>query len=264
MKTRTILRLIALGLALILSMTLMFGCNNPGGDGNGNNSSNSGEDDSNASNGGNTSTPTVETYTVKFIDFDGTVLHTVDGIKSGDAATAPQDPAHPGYKFIGWDKSFDNVTSDLTVKALYEFDLSAYTTPIFAIENVYASASDTVTVNVHVKNNPGILGMLLNVNVDDSIMTLVGAEKGNVIPSLTLTPPGGLAKVSPYTLVFDGIDITDEDKADGVMLTLTFKVSDNAAAGVYNITLSYVEGDIFDANINILNFDIINGVMVVE
>jgi hypothetical protein len=58
-------------------------------------------------------------FTVKFVDWDGTVL-SEQTINAGDPAVAPTSPARLGYKFIGWDKNFSNVTSDLTVVAQYE------------------------------------------------------------------------------------------------------------------------------------------------
>jgi len=63
------------------------------------------------------------TYTVTFQDFDGTVLKTQTGIASGAAATAPANPVREGYTFIGWDRDFSSVTSDLLVKALYTPDV---------------------------------------------------------------------------------------------------------------------------------------------
>ena len=39
-------------------------------------------------------------------------------VAHGKGATAPDAPAHDGYEFIGWDREFDNVTEDITVKAL--------------------------------------------------------------------------------------------------------------------------------------------------
>ncbi|MBO6061291.1 MAG: InlB B-repeat-containing protein, partial [Clostridia bacterium] len=64
-------------------------------------------------------TYSINTYTVTFKDWDGTVLKT-QTVNYGGAATAPADPTREGYTFIGWDKAFNNVTSNLVVNALYE------------------------------------------------------------------------------------------------------------------------------------------------
>lgn len=63
--------------------------------------------------------PTPATYTVKFVDYDETVLKT-ETVDAGGSATAPEDPTRDGHTFTGWDVKFDNVTSDLTVTAQYE------------------------------------------------------------------------------------------------------------------------------------------------
>ena len=58
-------------------------------------------------------------YTVTFLDWDGTTLKT-EQVEQGKSATAPAAPVREGYTFIGWDKDFSNVQSDLTVTAQYE------------------------------------------------------------------------------------------------------------------------------------------------
>ena len=63
-----------------------------------------------------------KTYTVTFMDGD-TVLKTEE-VKKGDSALG-LIPEKEGYTFTGWDKEFDNVTSDLTVNA--SFSINTYT-----------------------------------------------------------------------------------------------------------------------------------------
>jgi len=58
------------------------------------------------------------TYTVTFVDWNGTILKT-QSVEHGKAATAPQNPTRKGYTFIGWDADFSNITSNLTVTAQY-------------------------------------------------------------------------------------------------------------------------------------------------
>jgi uncharacterized repeat protein (TIGR02543 family) len=57
--------------------------------------------------------------TVRFVDWNGTQLD-AQVIKYGEDATKPADPTRDGYTFTGWDKTFTNVTEDLTVTAQYE------------------------------------------------------------------------------------------------------------------------------------------------
>ena len=58
-------------------------------------------------------------FTVTFQDWDKTVLKT-EQVEQGKSATAPANPEREGYIFIGWDKDFSNVQSDLIVTAQYE------------------------------------------------------------------------------------------------------------------------------------------------
>ena len=63
----------------------------------------------------------VKTYTVTFKDWNGTTLKT-QTVAEGSSATAPSNPTRTGYRFTGWDKTFNNVTSDLTVTAQYTLE----------------------------------------------------------------------------------------------------------------------------------------------
>jgi len=59
------------------------------------------------------------TYTVTFLDWDGTEIDSQE-VEEGQSATAPADPTRDGYTFIGWDKDFSQVYSNIEVTAQYE------------------------------------------------------------------------------------------------------------------------------------------------
>ena len=63
----------------------------------------------------------INKYTVTFMDGEK-VLKAFTNVTHGSAVTAPEVSEKYGKTFIGWDKKFDNVTSDLTINAVYDVD----------------------------------------------------------------------------------------------------------------------------------------------
>lgn len=57
-------------------------------------------------------------YTVRFVDYDGTEL-SVQTVLHGEAAELPASPAREGYTFVGWSGDVSAITGDMTVTALY-------------------------------------------------------------------------------------------------------------------------------------------------
>ena len=59
------------------------------------------------------------TYTVKFIDWDGTILKQ-QTVQEGTAATPPSDPVRDGYTFTGWlPNTYNDVLEDQNIYAQY-------------------------------------------------------------------------------------------------------------------------------------------------
>lgn len=64
---------------------------------------------------------TINKYTVTFMDGEK-VLAAFTNVPHGDTVTAPEVPKKDGKTFKKWDKGFSNVTSDLTINAVYDVD----------------------------------------------------------------------------------------------------------------------------------------------
>ena len=64
---------------------------------------------------------TINKYTVTFMD-GKKVLETFTNVPHGSAVTAPEVPEKDGKTFSKWDKDFKNITSDLTINAVYDVD----------------------------------------------------------------------------------------------------------------------------------------------
>lgn len=86
-------------------------------------------------------------YTVIFKNGDTTIK--TETVKHGFAATAPNVFDTPTEKFVGWDKSFDNVTSDLIVNAKFETKKFTLTfinfdgTTVYTAEVEYGASIDS-------------------------------------------------------------------------------------------------------------------------
>lgn len=64
---------------------------------------------------------TINKYNVTFMDGEK-VLKAYTNVQHGDTVTAPEVPEKDGKTFSKWDKDFSNVTSDLTINAVYDVD----------------------------------------------------------------------------------------------------------------------------------------------
>lgn len=104
--------------------------------------------------------------------------------------------------------------------------MAAVEDAVIVVDESYAKAGATVNVNVTVENNPGIIGGVLEFTYDPEL-TLIDAKVGDALSALTVTKPGNYT--SPARFLIDTVSLNPEDIKNGVMLTLTFTVSENAA-----------------------------------
>ncbi len=198
--------------------------------------------------------PKLETYTVTFTDYDGAVLKTQENVQDGSAATAPADPIRNGYVFIGWDKTFDNITGDLTVTAQY----TPITEPTIVISNGTGVAENEVEITFNSFNIPALYAMSLKISFDDTALTLVSAESGVAMSAFTYSPPSKLKNGSNFMWYAN-----DPAACNGTVLKLTFKINQETATGVYPITMTCDSSNTFDANDNDVALEFADGKIVV-
>ena len=202
----------------------------------------------------------INTYTVTFKDWNGTVLKTQQ-VQYGGAATAPANPTRTGYTFTGWDKAFTNVTADLVVTAQYVQNEPVSTpvpsdVPQIVVESKTTSAGSTVAVNISIANNPGIVSMTLHVNFD-SRLELVSVQDTGLLPGKVHST----VMLNPYTLAWENDSATQNYTVNGTLVTLTFNVPENLEEGDYAVSVSYdSEGyEIYDFNAEPVDFAVVNG-----
>lgn len=128
-------------------------------------------------------------------------------------------------------------------------------TTTLTVDGAYAMPGSTVTVNVDIAGNPGILGATLTASWDDGL-TLVDSTNGVAFSELTFQAPSRYT--SGCNFVWYGSTISEA--IDGTVLTLTFEVSETAEdAEVYAVEITYDSRDILDENYNEVELSVING-----
>ena len=206
----------------------------------------------------------INTYTVTFKDWNGTVLKTQQ-VQYGGAATAPANPTRTGYTFTGWDKAFNNVTANLVVTAQYVQNEPVSTpvpsdAPQIVVESKTTSAGSTVAVNISIANNPGFVTMGIQVAYDSNLTLLSVSDTGLV--------PGQMFSTeieNPQPLYWANPTATADCTVNGKIATLTFKVADNAEEGEYHIRVSYDYDnyDIYNQSGEAVQFATVNGTLTV-
>ena len=206
----------------------------------------------------------INTYTVTFKDWNGTVLKTQQ-VQYGGAATAPANPTRTGYTFTGWDKAFTNVTANLVVTAQYVQNEPVSTpvpsdAPQIVVESKTTSAGSTVAVNISIANNPGFVTMGIQVAYDSNLTLLSVSDTGLI--------PGQMFSTeieNPQPLYWANPTATADCTVNGKIATLTFKVADNAEEGEYHIRVSYDYDnyDIYNQSGEAVQFATVNGTLTV-
>ena len=168
------------------------------------------------------------------------------------SATAPTDPTREGYFFVVWDKTFDTVTSNLTITAQYVEESLA---PTIVISNSTASVGDTnVEVTIAIKNNPGVALLDFKVTFDPNALTLNDVTYNSEFGGSGTKPnPMG----NPVQIMWYNGD--ENSEGDMVFVTLTFSVPESASAGDTDITVTYTTGGICNWDEEDIEFYIVNG-----
>lgn len=125
--------------------------------------------------------------------------------------------------------------------------------PQIVVENKTARAGDTVSVQISIKDNPGIIAMLLQINYDSKVLELESSS----VKDFADTSFGPISK-NPFTVSWED-SIHDNTTTDGCLVELVFRVKDGAASGSTPITVSYNEDNIFNSDFENVFFEVVPG-----
>lgn len=119
-------------------------------------------------------------------------------------------------------------------------------------ETVSANNGDTVKVNIGFRNNPGITTFRFNVSYDENALEL-NETKSVGFTNITYGP-----KQSPLSLMWND-SINDNNKTNGTVCELTFKIKNGEQGKKYSIDIGYDSGDILNYDLEDVDFAVENG-----
>ena len=162
---------------------------------------------------------------------------------------------------------FDSVTAgEKTLTAEWGGKTATFTVNVkkrgeIVVSSVTGLVGKEVSVTVKLNKNPGITSANLTLDFDTEVFTLTNVSDGGIFGMQFHSDDLD----SPYTLCWVN-DTAEDITTEGILVTLTFVINQNAKAGEYGIGLSYSYEDfeVMDYNLNPIWLDITEGVVKVK
>ena len=214
----------------------------------------------------------LKSYNVNFLMPNGKVIDS-QTVPYGFAAISPEVDNYyldessnviMLYGFTGWDKAFNNITSDLQVNAIYDTNVSE---PIILVTSKEVNrGTESVTVSVHLIGNFKSYGLNICLSFDDE--NAFGLNESNIEKKLVGATEESLqVDEKKKTINYTWVTANDTGmlKVNGEMevLKITFSLSQLQTLKTYNLTFTastYFVGE----NLTKDSFIPIDGTIVVK
>lgn len=126
--------------------------------------------------------------------------------------------------------------------------------PQIVVENKTVSAGVEFSVEIEMKNNPGVNGWAFDIGYNSDVMELIKCD--SVAYNDITTSESQNA--NPYHVQWFGLK---DDTTNGVIAKLTFKAKENVEEGDYPIDITYDEYEIGNEKDEQVHFDVVNGIV---
>lgn len=205
-------------------------------------------------------------YTISYDANGGTGAPTAQQKLKGAAITlSATKPTYSGHTFKGWALSKAATTVDYAPSANYTDDADATlyavweenivvdeNTQAIVVSSINVRPGEEVDVTVSLKNNPGIIGMTLKFEYNQTAMKLLSMTES------------GLEGIWQKSSGITWASSTGNSTYNGVFLTLRFAVNADTEEGDYQVKVLYGEGDICNDDLENVSFVSVPGIVTVK
>ena len=136
--------------------------------------------------------------------------------------------------------------------------------PTITVETVAGErgSDDIIEVDINIANNPGIVGAFLTISYPADKLEAVSISDGGVLGGWVT--PTSMVNNNPMQLTWEDGLASQDNKGNGTIVTLQFKVknfeiNDSTKLGLAPITVSYNYGEIYNFDMDPVDFTIVNG-----
>ena len=134
-------------------------------------------------------------------------------------------------------------------------------TGLFRCSDVTGQAGDTVTVEVLMEDNPGIIGALLSIGYDPQKLQLTAAEDTGLLAGHLF---GNDLTAQPYNLSWEDPLCDRDNTANGAIARLTFTILEDCLPGETEVTVSFEPSNVYNFDLNPTPFLTQAGTVTVE
>ena len=128
------------------------------------------------------------------------------------------------------------------------------------VDTKAAKAGETVTVDLTLSDNPGIIAALFELEYDKERLRLIKAEDKGLLRGAVFSQT---YEKYPYIMLWNSSSAKNFT-SNGALATLTFKVLDNAISGDGFIKIFYKSDNVYNAELKNVDIHINNGAISVE
>jgi len=134
------------------------------------------------------------------------------------------------------------------------------TAPRISMTSANVKAGEEVELKINIENNPGITALRLVIGYDEDVLEMTGFSFGDALASMNKGKSEYYGSDYSFSMYSATADLTD----CGTLAIVKFKVKDAAEIGEYPITVTYDFDDIFNLSGDSVNFDIENGMIIIN
>ena len=210
------------------------------------------------------------TFTITYNANGGTGEPASQTKTNGKALTlSSTKPTRQGYTFLGWATSSGASSAQYNPGSSFTTDANTTLYAVWrknavptgaqiVVGNVTAAPGSTVMVPIEIKNNPGVMSVSFRMKYPNAAITLIDSGDKNLVGTSVSNPNFSLMPYlySWYTPNFDNFT------GNGILATPTFKISQNAPEGIYDIIIE--PNGIVDKSNHNINFEVVVGQIAVS